>query len=550
MGKNCYFCSHITPLITNFFMKKVLYILQLFTALTIVACHNTGNSGTSAMEADTTTIQQFLDSANNLFANSDYNQSLSLAKQAMEMGEELRDTDAICEALSTIMSDYQQIGLVDSAITTARRLLEIDKKGGNSEYLSSDYNNLAFIYVARKQYDTARELAEKALEMEKNVDGSPHLAVRYGLASEVWLGLSNDGKHADSLKLREQSLDFINKAYDLEEQKKDTLHMGRRLSQRGDVFLAMNKTEEAAKDYRKAISLLEHANERHSLSITYRQLGSLLLSSQNRDEAIPYLKKAAAIMKENNELESLMKTYDKLHKAYRNIDEKKANEYLILYTQTKDSVYTMESAQALSQFQAQYGTEKEKENAEKKQQQLIITWILTGLAAIVFIALLTWLYLLLCRRKRHNQQLHEEILLLKQQMEEQQQQFLQQMKQKQEESTPDSSTNEADMMFMESINEAIFRIMGNKEVTAENIAAELCITSQQLRRRIKTIKDTTPLAYITSIRISYAQQLLADRKELTIEQVGYLCGYGEATHFTRAFKKETGTTPSQFRVRA
>lgn len=527
-------------------MKKIIYILQLITTLTMVACHNTGSSGTSALNADTTTLYLYLDSANHLFAKADYKQSLVMGKQALEMGEELRDTDAICEALSTLTSDYQQTGMVDSAINTARRLLEIDKIGGDAEYLSSDYNNLAFIYVARKQYDTARELTEMAIKKEKEVEGSPNLAVRYGLASEVWLGLSNDGKHADSIQLREQSLSYINMAYDLEEGKKDTLHTGRRLSQRGDVLLAMNRTTEAAQDYRKAISLLEHAGERHSLAITYRQLGSMLLSQQKKDEAIPLLEKGAAIMKESHELESLMKTYDKLQHAYRGIDEQKANEYLILYAQAKDSIYTLESARSLSEFQALYDTEKEKEKADQKQRQLILTLVLCSLGFIAFIALVVWLNMLLRRRKRHNQQLHEEIQQLIIQMEEQQEQFLQQMKQ--EEPAPASPANEADNQFMESINKAIFHIMGNKEVTAENVASELCITSQQLRRRIKTIKDTTPLAYITSIRMGYARQLLSERQDLSIEQVGLLCGYNEATHFTRAFKKETEMTPSQFRA--
>lgn len=548
-GKIYYFCTHIIPVNISFFMKKVLYILQLFIILTIVACHNTGNSTNSALNADTTTLFLYVDSADALFGKADYKQSLIVAKQALNMGEELRDTESISNALSTLLSDYQQLGMTDSALTAARQLLEMDKKVGNSEYLSADYNNLAFIYTARKQYSTAREFIEKAIEMEKKVDGSPHLATRYGLAAEIHLGLSNDKKQADSLKLREQSLDFANKAYDLEAAKNDTLRMGRRLSQRGDVLLAMNRTADAERDYIKAINFLEPIGERHSLAITYRQLGSMLLAQHKNAQAIPHLEKAAKMTREDHELESLMKAYDKLQEAYKSIDEKKSNEYLVLYTQTKDSVYTLESARSLSEFHALYDTDKEKERAAQKQRQLIMTWVICSLAFLAFIALVIWLNMLLRRRKRHNAELRNEILQLKQQMEEQQQQFLQQMKQEQEESVPASQTNEADKKFIESVNEALFRIMGNKEVSAENIASELCITSQQLRRRIKAIKDITPLAYLTSLRMGYARQLLTERQDLSIEQVGLLCGYNEATHFTRAFKKETEMTPSQFRSR-
>lgn len=537
-------------------MKSAFYILTLFIASLLVACSNTGTSSSSregqegaALDADTTILSQYVDSADVLFGKADYQQSLIVAKQALGMGEELRDTEAISNALSTILSDYQQLGLTDSAITTARQLLEIDKKVGNIEYISSDYHNLAFIYTARKQFDTARELIEKSIALEEEVNGSTHLAARYGLAAEILLGLSNDRKHNDSLKIREQSLNYVNKAYDIDFAKHDTLRMGRRLSQRGDVLCAMHKTEEAERDYKQAIALLAPIGERHSLAITYRQLGTMLLTQHKNEQAISLFERAASMAKEDHELESLMKTYDKLQEAYRGINDQKANEYLILYTQTKDSVYTLESARSLSEFHAIYDTDKEKERTAQKQRQLILTWMLCSFGFIAFIALVVWLNMLLRRRKRHNQQLREEILQLKKLMEEQQQQFLLQMKQEQEESAPASQINETDMKFIESVNKALFHIMGNKEVSAENIASELCITSQQLRRRIKTIKDTTPLAYITSIRMSYARQLLSERQELSIEQIGLLCGYNEATHFTRAFKKETEMTPSQFRGR-
>lgn len=535
-------------------MKSPLIYLHflLFAFSLLVACQNTAHYGGAvpSPHQDTTTLFLYVDSADALFGKANYQHSLIVAKQALNMGEELRDTESITNALSTILSDFQQLGITDSAITTARQLLEIDKKVGDIEYISSDYHNLAFIYTARKQFDTARELIEKSIALEEDVNGSTHLAARYGLAAEIWLGLSNDRKHNDSLKLRKQSLNYVNKAYDIDFAKHDTLHMGRRLSQRGDVLCAMHKTEEAERDYKQAIALLAPIGERHSLAITYRQFGAMLLAQHKNAQAIPHLEKAAKMTKEDHELESLMKAYDKLQEAYKSINEKKSSEYLMLYTQTKDSVYTLESARSLSEFHALYDTDKEKERVAQKQRQLVLTWVLSSLGFIAFIALVIWLNMLLRRRKRHNAELRKDILQLKQQIEEQQLQFLQQMKQEQEESATASQANEADIKFMESVNEALFRIMGNKEVTAENIASELCITSQQLRRRIKAIKDITPLAYLTSLRMGYARQLLTERQELSIEQVGLLCGYNEATHFTRAFKKETEMTPSQFRVRA
>lgn len=104
-----------------------------------------------------------------------------------------------------------------------------------------------------------------------------------------------------------------------------------------------------------------------------------------------------------------------------------------------------------------------------------------------------------------------------------------------------------DSRFLHAVDSAIFKVMESQNVSVENIASELCITSQQLRRRIKSMRNQTSVAYIALVRLQHARKLLSERHELTIEQIGLLCGFDEATNFTRFFKKETGMTPSQYR---
>lgn len=527
-------------------MKKFVYTFIFICTLGLGACHNgSGSSVAEISDADTTTLKHCLDSATVLFQNGNYEQSLVMAKQALEIGRALNDTLNISDALSYVLSDYQQLGVLDSAITIARELIELDKIDGDAMLLSNDYNNLAYIYMGNKQYDLAREFIEKAIELELQVEGSPHIATRYGMASEIFLNLSNDSVHADSIQLRQQALDFINKSYALESSCNDTLRMGRRLSQKADVLVAMHQYAEAERTYLQSLAYHEPINERHSLGITNRQLGSLYLLQGKPRQAIPYLEKSVEITREENELASLMKVYQKLHVAYKTVDEKKSYEYLTLYTQTKDSVYTLESARSLSEFHARYDTDKEKEIAEKGRAQLIVTWIFGGMALLFFMSLIAYLIRKSRRHKRHTAELRKQVMLLKQQMQELEERFQERISENKTSETASVGTENAD--FIEKLNAAIFTVMGNKEVTAENVASQLCITSQQLRRKIKSVKNVTSVAYINSIRIDYASLLLKERTDLTIEQVGMLCGYDEATHFTRSFKKETGMTPSQFR---
>ena len=152
-------------------MKKFVYTFIFICTLGLGACHNgSGSSVAEISDADTTTLKHCLDSATVLFQNGNYEQSLVMAKQALEIGRALNDTLNISDALSYVLSDYQQLGVLDSAITIARELIELDKIDGDAMLLSNDYNNLAYIYMGNKQYDLAREFIEKAIELELQVE--------------------------------------------------------------------------------------------------------------------------------------------------------------------------------------------------------------------------------------------------------------------------------------------------------------------------------------------------------------------------------------------
>ncbi|GEM_PF-3390835 len=526
-------------------MKCTFYLLLASLALMFTACHqNNGGKQDHAYRMDSTALELMLDSVDGLYNHAEYKASLALAKELRDVAIEQKDTDYILEAFSEMLCNYQQLGYQDSAITIASNLLEIDKKRNDTESLSSDYQNLAYIYVVNKNYELAQEFIEKGIEIEKEIPGQSKLSSRYGLASEIYNNLSLNTQRKDSIALREKSLDYVEKAYVLDMEHKDTLHAARRLSQKGDVLHTLHREKGAEQAYKSAIESLERYDERHSLAITYRQLGNIYILQNRLAEALPYLEKAKDIALENNEMYALEKDYQKLYEVYKTIDAGKSTDYLKLYSEIKDSLYSMESAKSLSEFHAIYDTDKEKENAARKHHMLMITWTVSCLGALIFIALIIWALFQLRRRNLHNKLLKEQICQLKEQMEEYQQKFLEQMK-IEEEKEPEMS--EKDKAFMEKVNAVIFKLMGNKELTTENIALELCITSQQLLRRIRAVKDMTAIAYINKVRMEYAKQLLKERTELSIVEVGQLCGYYEATHFTRAFKKETGTTPSQFR---
>ncbi len=100
--------------------------------------------------------------------------------------------------------------------------------------------------------------------------------------------------------------------------------------------------------------------------------------------------------------------------------------------------------------------------------------------------------------------------------------------------------------FMKSLLQLVEQALSNHRVDLEQMAAQLAMTSTQLRRKVHAITGKTPINYINDLRMSRAAQLLANL-DLTVGDVADRCGYDDLAYFSRQFKQYYGKTPSQYR---
>ena len=54
-------------------------------------------------------------------------------------------------------------------------------------------------------------------------------------------------------------------------------------------------------------------------------------------------------------------------------------------------------------------------------------------------------------------------------------------------------------------------------------------------------------AYLNDYRIAKAKELLGTT-DLGVKDVSYACGYADSSYFARVFKRQTGQTPSDYRL--
>jgi AraC family transcriptional regulator len=87
----------------------------------------------------------------------------------------------------------------------------------------------------------------------------------------------------------------------------------------------------------------------------------------------------------------------------------------------------------------------------------------------------------------------------------------------------------------------------DRDLPLEELAAAAYLSAFHFARLFKKLTGTSPHAYLATLRVQRAQQLLAGT-DLSISELSARVGYSSPSHFSKAFRQATGLTPRAFRA--
>lgn len=82
--------------------------------------------------------------------------------------------------------------------------------------------------------------------------------------------------------------------------------------------------------------------------------------------------------------------------------------------------------------------------------------------------------------------------------------------------------------------------------TVAALAAQLAMSERSLLRHFKAATGTSPLDWLTGVRVQHAQDLLENTR-LPIGRIAEKCGFGTATTLRHHFRQRLGTSPAAYR---
>jgi transcriptional regulator GlxA family with amidase domain len=80
----------------------------------------------------------------------------------------------------------------------------------------------------------------------------------------------------------------------------------------------------------------------------------------------------------------------------------------------------------------------------------------------------------------------------------------------------------------------------------ETVADALGIGTRQLQRRFISDVGMTPRAYRLALRLARAK-LMVGNTDISLTDIGLECGFGDCSHFSRAFTRQFNVAPYRFR---
>jgi AraC family transcriptional regulator len=84
-------------------------------------------------------------------------------------------------------------------------------------------------------------------------------------------------------------------------------------------------------------------------------------------------------------------------------------------------------------------------------------------------------------------------------------------------------------------------------VKLRDLAALAGVSARHFERAFRQSTGSSPHAYVMERRLLMARDLLINQQELPIEQIAHRLGFSSSSHFSSAFRRRTGFTPTNSR---
>jgi signal transduction histidine kinase len=322
-----------------------------------------------------------------------YHQAVSLSKEAD--GEPA----TLAGALNNIGLIHWNLGDHEKAVEYYVRSAELFEQLGNMTGLAHTYNNIGLLLSEDGNHREALSYSRKALRIREE------LGDRHGMAATY----TNIGLIYEDLGELDSMAHYTLLSIPIKEELNDAFGLAKSLHNLGFCYQDMKRYDLAEQSFRKSLEVVSKLGNDRGEASTLMHLAAVLRLTGRPQEALEMLEKAEELCKRDRDSKLLWKVYEQkafTHEKLR--DYRTATVFYHLRNTLKDSILTIEKAEAVEELETKYRTALKDRRIQEQERQVAEasllaqrrnTYIILLLSALIITMLFGFGYVQYNRRR-------------------------------------------------------------------------------------------------------------------------------------------------------
>ncbi|CAN5621711.1 hypothetical protein BH10BAC4_BH10BAC4_01920 [soil metagenome] len=309
--------------------------------------------------------------------NGDLKKSLEYAEHAQKLAMDSKDDIGLATAILNIGKYYTRVGMYDKAMENYIRALEISEQKSDESLKGLIYKVIGNNYYFRQDFRMAKHYYNRALVINQKFRDEETTADLQNNIALIFIA----SKNLDS------ALIYLQEARGPYERLQKQGKLANTLLNIGVVKAERKLYDEAIEYYQKAAALDKTEGLILQEGVATNNIATALIKLGRHDEAKAYVMKALAIGEEKNFKSLLMNVYVNLASVSKNSDD--FNSIVDRLLNMKDSLYSEQNTRQIEELRTKYESEqKERENQHLVQQSAASEERLVSIRTLlVFVAL-------------------------------------------------------------------------------------------------------------------------------------------------------------------
>jgi signal transduction histidine kinase len=344
--------------------KIILAVILMFASIKVMSQAKQVDSLFRVLETETADSNKvrLYNRIGNYYMYNNPEKAIQYFENALSLAKVINKPLAIANNHYSIGFCYLSKGDYDESLKNYLESVKIYESLKDSFRLSNALMSIANVYSSNKDFKNTNEYHNRALQIIESLKDS----------IQLFSILDSKGTVLDQQKQYDSALAYLQKSYNIAEAIKDNYSIIGSLSNIGLTYKHKEKTDVALQYFEKALELAKKEEDMpdrlaalyNNIGAANAQAGNIALAKIAFSKSIEYGKSAGSIPLE-------MENYRNLSDMYGNVkDYAQQTFFLKKYYNLKDSLFTTDNKNQLTQLEADYKIEKKNSEIVKKEGEV------------------------------------------------------------------------------------------------------------------------------------------------------------------------------------